>query len=67
MVKRLDNIQFVSKIMNDLGTQSQAFVISAITKLSEKVAAAPVSDHPDGQTWKAIAEEIQRRINERFG
>jgi hypothetical protein len=60
MAKRLDNIQFVSKIMNDLGPLSQFFVIDALIKASKAVAEAPPIDNPfiDGQTWKAIAEEI---------
>jgi len=66
-MKRPTNEQFVVAIMRDLGPLAQIMVIDAIDKLTKQLAAAPPIEHGliNGQTYKAIAEEIQRRMEAR--
>ena len=67
--KNLDNIAFVKEMMtySQFGALAQMFILDAIAQWSKRVAAAPPIEHPmiNGEAWKGVAQEIQRKLNER--
>lgn len=70
MKKHKTNVQFVKDLMDfsQNGALTQMFVMDAIGKLADAVAAAPPIEHAliDGVAWKRTAQEIQAKLAEHF-
>ena len=64
-----DNVQFIKRLMEraPTGALSQLFIIDAIAKHADAVAAAKPIVHGliDGNAWKRTAEFIRDEINAR--
>ena len=69
--KRLNNIEFVTELMNfsNYGALAQVFVIEAISKYASVCAEQRITDNgflnPD--TWQGVAKEIKEKINKQYG
>lgn len=68
MAKRKTNVQLVKSIMenSNYGALAQLFVMDALYKFSNKVAAANPSEAGnflvDGAAWVGVAKEIQAKL-----
>lgn len=71
MAKTQTNVQFVKSLMehSQFGALAQLFVLDALDKWSQKVAASTPAelDTPfiSGHGWHGVAKEIQEKINAR--
>lgn len=67
------NTEFVTELMtySDHGALSQIFIIDAIRKHAERVAAADPttidSDFISGERWVGVAREIKRKLDANYG
>lgn len=76
MAKRLTNVQFMKKMMehSEFGALAQAFIIDAVTKQAEAVAAADPGEISKGmggfissEAWVGVAKEIKQKMDEFYG
>ena len=76
--KRKTNVQIVKGIMehSQYGVLAQAFVIDALTKVSEKIASLTVEELTEKfgdsamvspAAWHGVATEIKRKLDEGYG
>ncbi|ARQ95419.1 hypothetical protein [Bradyrhizobium phage BDU-MI-1] len=71
MAKPKTNVQFIRDLMehSQYGALAQLFVLDALDKWSQQVAAASPADLDtplvNGHAWVGVAKEIQEKINAR--
>ncbi|MCR6481044.1 hypothetical protein NU688_33140 [Variovorax sp. ZS18.2.2] len=69
----MTNVEFVVDLMefSQHGALSQVFVIDALQKHADRVAAADprILDHGfiSGERWVSVAKEIQGKLNAKYG
>ena len=69
-VDRMTNTEFVVHLMeySRNGPLMQMFVIDALGKWADRVAASPPIEHGliNGEAWKDCAVELRERLNEKY-
>ncbi len=74
MPKRKTNVQIIKDIMehSQYGALAQAFVIDALSKWSDKVAASTPDQYPENgivhpPAWIGVAKEIKGKLDSHYG
>jgi hypothetical protein len=72
-MKRKTNEQIVRDMMNfsKFGALSQMFIMDALTKHANAVAASTPADYPEGsmvhpEAWIGVAKEISEKLKEHY-